>query len=314
MRAVLIRDHGVVLGEAADPVAGPGEVLVRIAASGLNPADLMQIRGGYPAPAPWPQDIPGMEFAGTIEELGEGVEGWQTGERVMALVGGGAHAEAIAVPTGLLMRVPDHIELTDAAGFPEAFTTAWDALVIQGALTAGDRVLVTGSTGGVGTAAVQIATAAGADVVAVVRREEQGEQLASIAPATAVTLADRIAEHGPFDVVLELVGGPGLDERVGQLATGGRIVVIGTSAGSDMALSLGALMRARGSIRASTLRSRPRWEKDTLAQALSRHLVPRLADGRITVPIDSRFPLADAAAAYERLAESGKFGKVVLAG
>jgi NADPH:quinone reductase len=314
VRAVVIRDQDVHIGEEPDPSPTADEVLVRVRASGLNPADLIQIRGGYPAPARWPQHIAGMELAGTIEEVGSRVEGWSRGDRVMALVGGGAHAEAIAVPSGALIRVPHGVDLVEAAGFPEAFITAWDALVTQAGLTAGDRVLVTGATGGVGTAAVQIAATSGARVVASVRRAELGDRLRTIAPDVVAVQSDAIDEHGPYDVILELVGGPGLAERVGQLAVGGRMVVIGTGAGADMPLSLGALMRVRGRILASTLRARPQWEKEVIAGRVAHHLVPRLADGSLTVPIDSRFPLAEAREAYARLAGSGKFGKVVLVG
>jgi NADPH:quinone reductase len=319
MRAVLIRDSQVTVGVAADPTPAADDVVVEIAAAGLNAADLQQLRGRYSAPPEWPQHTPGLELAGTIRQLGtrvgaapDGSSAWKVGDRVMALVGGGAHAELLAVPASLLIRIPDSVDFVAAAGFPEAYSTAWDALIGQGQLKAGERVLVTGAAGGVGSAAIQIATLSGARVVASVRRHGLEAQLEAVAPGVSVVQAGDEGDHGPFDVVLELVGGPELANRVDQLNIGGRIVVIGVGAGARASLSLHSLMVVRGRISASTLRSRPTWEKAVLAQQIDHTLVPAFAHGTLSVPIDAAFGLSDAADAYDRMGASGKFGKVVL--
>lgn len=312
MRAVVIRNRGVVVEDVDDPVPGSGQVVVGVAAAGLNAADLHQVAGTYPPPPGWPEDIPGMEFAGRILSTGPGVTSWAPGDRVMALVGGGAHAEKALAPVGALMRIPESVGFEAAAGFPEGFTTGWDALVAQAGLRAGDRVLVTGSTGGVGTAALQIASLSGAEVVASVRDPGAGPRLSALAPGVIVVHAGSEDEHSPYDVILELVGGEASMERIGLLAFGGRIVVIGVGAGARVPIPLGRLMAVRGQVMASTLRARPEWEKSALARRVEHALVPSLATGRISVPIDSTFRLESAASAYARMAESGKFGKVIL--
>jgi NADPH:quinone reductase len=312
MRAVLIQDRDVTVGSAPDPSPGPDDVLVAVSAAGLNPADLQQVQGRYPAPPGWPEDIPGMELSGRVLQLGGRVSGWSVGERVMALIGGGAQSERVVVPSSSLIAVPDGIDDQTAAGFPEAYSTAWDALLSQAQLRPGERVLITGATGGVGTAAIQIASFAGADVVASARRSAAHEQLTSLAENVIAVSPQDEQRAGPFDVVLELVGGPESLERVRLLNNRGRIVVIGISAGAHANVPLGALMRIRGRISASTLRARPQSEKAILAAEIAHHLVPALARGRLGVPVDSVFPLAEAAQAYARLAETGRFGKVLL--
>jgi NADPH:quinone reductase len=313
MRTVLIRDREVTVGEVPDPAPGPDEVVVAVRAAGLNPADLQQVLGRYPAPAGWPEDIPGMELSGHILQLGSRVSRWKIGDRVMALIGGGAQAERVVVPASLLIAIPGGVDDQTAAGFPEAYSTAWDALLSQAQLRPGERVLVTGATGGVGTAAIQIAALAGANVVASARRTGAHDQLASLANNVTPVSPQDEQSAGPYDVVLELVGGPDSLERVRLLNNRGRIVVIGVSAGAHASIPLGALMRIRGRISASTLRARPQSEKAVLASEIEHHLVPALEQGRLSVPIDSVFPLGDASSAYARLAETGRFGKVLLA-
>jgi NADPH2:quinone reductase len=312
MRAVLIGENRVAVVDAPDPEPTPHDVVVQVTAAGLNAADVMQIRGGYPAPEGWPPLTPGMEFAGRVERLGARVYGWEIGDRVMALVGGGAHAERIAVPADLLIRIPDSVDDLAAAGFLEAYSTAWDALISQGRLRAGERVLITGAAGGVGTAAIQIASLAGADVVASARGESSHARLRALAPRVTAIVPETENDNGRYDVVLELVGGADSMQRVRTLQLRGRIVVIGVGAGAQAMLPLGALMQVRGSISASTLRARPHSEKVLLAREIEHHLVGALASGSLSVPIDSRFGLEQAADAYERQAASGKFGKVVL--
>jgi NADPH2:quinone reductase len=311
MRAVTIRDQQIVLEEHPDPVPGTGEVLVRVRAAGLNGGDIMQRRGLYPAPPGSPQDIPGMELAGEIVALGPGAQRFAVGERVMAIVGGGAQAELAAIHERLLMPVPEPLDWSPAGGLPEVFTTAHDALFTQAELRPGEHLLVHGGAGGVGTAAIQLARVTGARVTATVRREESRAAVATLG-ADAVAPED-FAAHGPFDVVLELVGAPNMSESLGALASGGRIVVIGVAAGVKFELNLLALMGKRARIHGSTLRARSLEEKALTARSLEHEVLPLFDDGRLQVPVAATLPLEDAAEAYERFTAGGKLGKIVLA-
>ena len=310
MRAATIRDGEILVEDHPDPVAGTGEVLVRVHAAGLNGADMMQKRGLYPAPPGSPQDIPGMELAGEVVSPGEGAERFTAGARVMAIVGGGAQAELIVVPERVLMGVPDSLDWVAAGGLPEVFTTAHDALFTQAGLLSGERLLVHGGAGGVGTAAIQLGRAAGAEVTATVRRPELREQVAELG-AEAID-CEAFAEHGPFDVILELVGAPNLPENLQALATGGRIAVIGVGAGAKAELNLLALMGKRARIYGSTLRARPLEEKAIAARRLEHEVLPLFGRGLLRVPVADTFPLDRAAEAYERFAAGAKLGKVVI--
>src|SRR5690349_15429275 len=264
MRAATIRDGSVVVEEHPDPEPGSGEVLVRVHAAGLNGADMMQRRGLYPAPPGSPQDIPGLELAGEVVGLGPGAQRFSEGDRVMAVVGGGGQAELATVHERAAMPVPDGLDWPEAGGLPEVFTTAHDALFTQARLEPGEHLLVHGGAGGVGTAAIQIARAAGARVTATVRRDELRPEVEKLG-ATAID-PEGFEEHGPFDVILELVGAPNLGANVNALATLGRIAVIGIAAGAKGELNLAALMGKRGRIMASTLRPRPLEEKADAAR------------------------------------------------
>ncbi len=312
MRAATIREQEIVIEEHPDPVPQAGEVLVRVHAAGLNGADMMQRRGLYPAPLGSPQDIPGMELAGEVAARGPGAERFAVGERVMAIVGGGGQAELATVHERQLMPVPDALDWPAAGGLPEVFITAHDALFAQAELRSGERLLVHGGAGGVGTAAVQLAKAVGARVTATVRNEELRAQVAALG-AEAIP-SEGFAEHGPFDVILELVGGPNLAENLQALATGGRIAVIGVSAGAKGELNLLALMGKRARIHGSTLRARPLEEKALVARRLEHEVLPLFETHppALRVPIADTFPLEQAAAAYERFAAGGKLGKIVL--
>jgi putative PIG3 family NAD(P)H quinone oxidoreductase len=310
MRAVTIRDKEVVIEEHPDPVPGAGEVLVRVRAAGLNGADMMQRRGLYPAPPGSPQDIPGLELAGEVLALGPDAGRFAEGDRVMAIVGGGGQAELATVHERQLMPVPAVLDWPAAGGLPEVFTTAHDALFTQAELRPGERLLIHGGAGGVGTAAIQLARAAGAHVTATVRREELRPGVAALG-ATAID-PEGFAEHGPFDVILELVGAPNLAEDLNALAIGGRIAVIGVSAGAKGELDLLALMGKRARIHGSTLRARPLEEKALAARRLEHEVLPLLDTGALRVPIAETFPLSEAPAAYERFAAGGKLGKIVL--
>jgi putative PIG3 family NAD(P)H quinone oxidoreductase len=310
VHAVTVVDGRLEWREHPDPEPGSGEVLVRVRAAGLNGADLMQRLGLYPAPPPAPPDIPGMELAGEVVALGPGPSRFAVGDRVMAVVGGGGQAELALVPERHLLPVPDGVDWPAAGGFPEVFTTAHDALFTQCELGMGERVCVHGAAGGVGLAGVQLAVATGATVVATVRDEGLRSAVAAFG-ATAIEPAG-FGTHGPFDVVLELVGAPNLAEDIQALTTGGRIAVIGVGGGARAELDLYALMGKRARIHGSTLRARSLEDKAAAARAVERHVLPLLAAGTVRVPVETTFPMAEAEAAYERFAAGGKLGKIVL--
>ena len=310
MRAATIRDGEVLLEEHPDPVPGKGEALVRVRAAGLNGADMMQRRGLYPAPPDSPADIPGLELAGVVDQLGEGAQRFAVGDRVMAIVGGGGQAELAVVHVRQLRPVPRALDWPAAGGLPEVFTTAHDAIFAQAGLRPGERLLVHGGAGGVGTAAIQLAKAAGASVTATVRREELRAEVAAL--GADVIAPEGFAEHGPFDVVLELVGAPNIEDDMNALATGGRVCVIGVSAGAKAELNLLALMGKRARILGSTLRARPLEEKALAARRLEHEVLPLFEAGALRVPIAETFALEGVAAAYDRFASGGKLGKVVL--
>jgi NADPH:quinone reductase-like Zn-dependent oxidoreductase len=236
----------LVLAERPDPVPGKGEILVSVRAAGLNGADMHQRKGRYPAPPGAPADIPGLEFAGEVVALGEGASRFSEGDRVMAVVGGGGQAELAVLHERTAMPVPGSLDWPAAGGTPEVFTTAHDALFTQARLSAGERLLVHGAAGGVGTAAVQLGRAAGARVTATVRNEAYREDVAALG-AEAIA-PEGFEEQGPFDVILELVGAPNLEGNLRALGTGGRIVIIGIGAGAKAEINLAALMGTRSSI------------------------------------------------------------------
>ncbi len=311
MRAATIRDGDVVVSEHPDPEPGPGEILVRVAAAGLNGADMMQKAGRYPAPPGSPADIPGLELAGEVAVRGAGAERFAEGDRVMAIVGGGGQAELAVVHERQAMAVPAGLDWPAAGGLPEVFTTAHDAVFTQGALASGERLLVHGAAGGVGTAAVQLGAVAGAHVTATVRDPGRREAVAALG-AHEVIDPQGFEEHGPFDVVLELVGAPNLPGDLAAVATNGRIVVIGVGAGAKAEVNLLALMGKRATLRASTLRARPLEEKAATARALEHRVLPLFERGALRVPVAETHPLDDVARAYERFAAGGKLGKIVV--
>ncbi|HEY3810840.1 MAG TPA: zinc-binding dehydrogenase [Acidimicrobiales bacterium] len=310
MRAVIIVEGRLEVHERPDPEPGVGQILVAVRAAGLNGADLAQRRGGYPAPPGWPADIPGMELAGEVVGRGPGATRFELGTRVMGVVGGGGQAELAVLHEREAMPVPDRLDWVEAGGLPEVYTTAHDALFTQAGLAAGDRLCVHGGAGGVGTAGVQLGVAIGARVTATVRAPERRHQVAGLG-ATVIDPA-ALAEHQPFDVILELVGAPNLSPNLNALATGGRICVIGIGAGAVGEVNLGLLMMRRGRIHGSTLRVRPLEAKAGAARLVEQHVLPLFDAGRLTVPIDSTFPLEAAETAYDHFAAGGKFGKVVL--
>ena len=311
MKALIVGPNGSLeITEKKDPVVGTGEVLIRIRAAGINNADLGQKKGVYPAPADSPKDILGLEFAGEVIATGPFASRFSLGDRVMGVVGGGAQAELIAVHERLLMLVPPSLSWEQAGGFPEAFVTAHDALFTQGGLRPGERVLINGAAGGVGVAGVQIAAAAGAEVIASVRNPSSRLAVLKLGAAQAVDPAEAEA-HGPYDVILELVGATNFESNLRSLNLGGRIIFIGSTSGREAKLDLGLLGMKRATIRASMLRSRPLEGKATAARAVEREVLPFVTRGKITVPIAATYPLDQAVQAYDAFSTPGKLGKIV---
>jgi putative PIG3 family NAD(P)H quinone oxidoreductase len=310
VKAVTVRDGELSVEDHPDPEPGSGEVLVRVKAAGLNGADMMQRRGLYPPPPGYPEEIPGLEFAGEVIGLGPGARRFKEGDRVMAVIGGGAQAELVTVHEREAMPVPDTLGWPEAGGLPEVFMTAHDAVFTQAELQPGEHLLVHGGAGGVGTAAIQLARATGARVTATVRNEGLRDAVAEL--GAEVIDPEGFEERGPFDVILELVGAPNLPTNVKSLATRGRLVVIGISAGAKGELNLGALMGNRGRVMASTLRSRPLEEKAAAARLLERSVLPLIESGAVTVPVHATYPLEQASDAYDAFAAGGKLGKIVL--
>jgi NADPH:quinone reductase len=318
MRAVVFAGVGgrevMSLEERPDPVPLGNEVLVAATYAGVNTADLAQRAGSYPAPPGAPQDVPGLEVAGTVVACGDAVREWKVGDRVFGLVGGGGLADRVIVHERHATAVPSRLDDRDAAAVPEAFITAHDAIVAQAGLGLGDVLLVNGANGGVGTAAVQVGVAAGARVFANARSEARRAKLAELGaePVGPEDVVERVRAAGGADVILELVGAPLLETDLQVLATKGRIAIVGTGAGAEVEFSLGRLMGKRGRIFGTVLRARPLEEKAAAVQAFAHEVVPFLADGRARAIVDSVFPAEQAADAFDHMQQSGKFGKVLL--
>jgi putative PIG3 family NAD(P)H quinone oxidoreductase len=326
MRAVLPVDPAAAagappvprVGELPDPVARTGEVLVAVAAAGLNRADLMQLAGHYPPPA-GESDVPGLECAGQIAAVGDGVDRWKVGARVMALLAGGGQATRVAVPAGQLLPLPENLSFVEGAALPEAGLTAWTNLVAEGGLVTGEVVLITGASGGVGSFAAQLARELGARVIAAARDGRRLERLRELGVEELVTDDDELparvrrATGGRgVDLVFDLVGGSRLPAHLAALKKGGRLVVMGLLAGRTAELDLEDLLRRRLRIIGSVLRSRSRDEKARLIAGFAAFAVPRLRAGRLRPVVDRVLPLEQAAQAYAALADGGGFGKIVL--
>lgn len=312
MRAVEIHEGKLEVAERELPVPGANDVVVAVQAAGINGADLLQLQGFYPAPPGWPVDIPGLEMAGVVSSVGDHVHEALLGRRVCAIAGGGAQATHCAIPAEHLISVPERVSWNEAGGFAEAFITAHDALVSQGHLRADQRVLISGASGGVGTAAVQIAHVLGAHVIAVTRTDEHHDSLKSLGADETVVLDD-VAGLKPVDVVMELVGAKHLSLAMGVLAPFARVVTIGVSSGgARLEVDLHSIMSKRVTLTGSTMRSRSREEKADVIKRVNETLTPLWNAGDLTVPLARSFALDDAVQAYEFFAQPGKFGKVIL--
>jgi NADPH:quinone reductase-like Zn-dependent oxidoreductase len=310
VRAATIRDGQIAVQEHPDPEPQAGELLVRVHAAGLNGADMMQLKGLYPAPPGAPPDIPGLELAGEVVATGDEVRRFEAGDRVMAIVGGGGQGELAIVHERVAMPIPEELDYTAAGGVPEVFCTAHDALFTQAGLTVGERLLVHGAAGGVGMAAVQLGTMAGARVSAPVRNEHCREQISTL--GVNALAPDEFVEAGPFDVILELVGAPHFPGNFEALAPLGRIGVVGIGAGAQADLDLRALMYKRVRLFGTVMRARSLEEKAMMTRAVERSVLPGFVSGDLSVFVAATYPLDDVAAAYERFQAGGKLGKIVL--
>ncbi len=323
MRAIVVTEPGgpevLAPREVPDAVAGPGEVLVRVRAAGVNRADLMQREGHYDPP-PGAPAYPGLEVSGTVEALGDGVEGWSVGEPVCALLAGGGYAELVAVPAGQLLPVPDGVPLVSAAALPEVVCTVWSNVFLAAGLRKGEMLLVHGGSSGIGTMAIQLAHHAGARVAVTAGSTAKLERCRELGADVLVNYRDddfveavRTATEGAgADVVLDNMGAAYLQRNVDALAVGGRLVVIGLQGGTRGELDLGKLLAKRASVIATSLRARPAAEKATIVAAVREHVWPLLAAGTVRPVIDSVLPLEQAGAAHELLTASGHIGKVLL--
>jgi putative PIG3 family NAD(P)H quinone oxidoreductase len=324
MRALTISRPGgpevLELTTVADPVISPDEVLIRVRASALNRADLLQRRGVYPAPPGAPADIPGLEFAGEVAACGELVTTLQPGDRVMGIVGGGGQAEKLRLHERLCLRIPPGMSFEDAAAVPEAFLTAYDALFLRGGLTPGEAVLLHAAGSGVGTAAAAIAAVAGARVVALSRSPDKRRRLEAmgvqrVLDPAAPDVAESIRMAGGGEgvaLVIDVLGAASWALNVEVLAMRGRLVLVGTMGGAKVEVDLGALMRKRLTVVGTVLRSRPIEEKIALVQSFARTMLPLLAAGRLRPIVDRVVPLEDAASVHAAMERNENFGKIVL--
>ncbi|MFF5991436.1 NAD(P)H-quinone oxidoreductase [Prauserella flavalba] len=303
--------------EVPDPSPGAGEVLIDVAASAVNRADLLQRQGHYPPP-PGASDVLGLECSGTIAELGEGVEGWQVGDEVCALLAGGGYAEKVVVPAVQLLPVPGEVELISAAGLPEVACTVWSNVVMHAGLGEGDVFLCHGGAGGIGTHAIQVGKALGATVAVTAGSAERLERCRQLGADLTINYREQDfveelkKETGGADVILDNMGAKYLGRNVDALATNGRLVVIGFQGGVKGELNLGKLGAKRGSVAVTTLRARPVEDKGRIVADVRERLWPLIENGSVRPVIDQVIPMAEAADAHRTLEEGGVFGKVVL--
>jgi len=323
MQAVVVSKFGdpevLELRMVEKPDPGPREVLVRVRSSGVNRADLLQRMGRYPPPAGAPKDIPGLEYAGLVEATGAEVELWKEGDRVMGILGGGGYAEYVTVHERMAVRVPAGLPLEDAGAIPEVFMTAFDALFRQMGLSEGETVLIHAVGSGVGTAAVQLAQAAGVRAIGTSRTREKVEQALTLGLDVAVLgddeWADRVlaASGGQgVDVILDLVGGDYLEGNLRVLAQGGRQIVVGVPSGPRGEIDLRLLMGKRALIKGTVLRARPLEEKITLAREFEHRVCPLFAARTVRPVVHRTYPAAEAAAAHRAMAENENFGKLLI--
>lgn len=325
MRAAVITEPGgpgvFAIQELPDPVPGPEEVLVAIRATALNRADLLQRRGRYPGPHGIRNDIPGLEMAGVVEAVGERVGDWRPGDRVMALLSGLGYASRVVVHERLLLPVPPNLSFEEAAGIPETFLTAYDALMLQCDLGMGEAVLIHAAGSGVGTSAIQLAAAQGCRIFGTASSQDKLDQATDLGMDIGINyheqdFAEVVQEETGgqgVDVILDVVGAPYWDRNLASLATKGRMVIVGTLAGAVVEqMSMATLMQKRATVRGTMLRMRPLEEKAALVQSFTRRALPLFADGTLRPVIDRTFPLEQVSAAHELMETNANFGKIIL--
>ncbi len=305
--------------EVPDPVPGPGEVVIEVAASGVNRADLMQREGHYPPPPGAPPYL-GLECSGRVRSLGDGVTGWRPGDEVCALLAGGGYAEQVVVPAGQLLPLPGKVDMTEAAAFPETACTVYANVFQLAGLTSGETLLVHGGSSGIGTMAIQLGKAFGARVACTAGSPEKLARCRELGADVAINyreedfvaaLLDATGGAGA-DVILDIMGASYLARNLAALATGGRLVIIGRQGGSRAEIDLGVLQGKRASVHATTLRARPANEKAAVVAAVHDHVWPLIDAGKVAAVIDRKLPMSQAAQAHRALAASEHIGKIVL--
>jgi putative PIG3 family NAD(P)H quinone oxidoreductase len=323
MRAVVVRTPGgaeaLGLAEVPDPIAGHGEVVLAVAATAVNRADIMQREGHYPPPAGAPEWL-GLEASGTVVEIGPAVTGWAVGDPACALLAGGGYAERVAVPVGQLLPVPDGVSLVESAALPEATCTVWSNVMTLAGLRPGETLLVHGGSSGIGTMAIQLGRQVGATVAVTAGSAEKLARCAALGAQILVDyrMQDFVAEVKAAtggrgaDVVLDNMGAKYLARNVDVLATAGRLVVIGLQGGRRAELDLGVLLAKRASVHATSLRGRPAQQKAAIVASVLEHVWPLVADGSVRPVIHAVYPLQDVARAHRAVEESGHVGKVLL--
>lgn len=313
LRAAVIVNGRLELEDSPSPTPRQDQVLVRMVSSAVNRADLLQREGGYTAPDGWPPDVPGLEFAGVVKEVGEAVRSPRPGDEVMGIVGGGAHATYLLTLASLCVPVPAEIDIAEAGCIPEAFITAHDALVSRGRVRSGERVLVHGVGSGVGTAVVQIARVLGARTVGTSRTPEKLDRAKALGLDEGILTGDDMVDRiGEVDVVIDLIGGHLFEANVAACSPRGRIVIVGLVAGSQARLDMGAVLTKRLEIIGTILRTRPEREKVQATRAFAEMVLPYLASGEIRPVVEARFSLNDIEKAYELIASNRTFGKVLI--
>lgn len=323
MRAVIATEPGgpevLTIAEQPDPQAGPGEVVLDVAATAVNRADTMQRQGFYPPPA-GASELIGLECSGTVREVGEGVTGWSVGDEACALLAGGGYAEQVAVPVGQLMPVPDGLDLVTAAALPEVACTVFSNLFMVAGLRPGEQVLVHGGGGGIGTFAIQLASAMGATVLTTAGSAAKLDRCRELGASLGINyreedFVEAVSAYGDghgADVILDHLGGEYLDSNLKALATEGRLVIIGTLGGAKAELNIGRMLGKRAAVIATTLRARPPEDKAAICAAVVEHVWPLVAEGRVKPIVHETVPLEEAARAHTLMEESSHTGKIVL--
>lgn len=320
MRAITIPEDDVLaLADVEAPVAGPGQVVIDVAAAGVNRADVMQRKGFYPPPK-GASPLPGLEVSGTISALGDGVSDWAVGDDVCALIDGGGYAEQVLAPAAQVLPVPTGVSLRDAAGLPEVACTVWSNVFLTANLRPGQTLLVHGGSSGIGTMAIQLAKAAGARVIVTAGTEEKLQFCRDLGADVAINYREQdfveevqaATDGAGADVILDNMGAKYLPRNVAALAINGRLVVIGLMGGRKGELDLGALLTKRAAVIATSLRARPAEEKATIVAAVREHVWPLIEQGAVRPIIHSTHPLAEAAAAHEEMESSTHIGKILL--